>query len=134
MPSPLNEIRLQAFLDEALPAEEMSYIEQQLRTDPKLHEQLQRLIGQREAGVHSIGEIWRRNRISCPTRQQLGAYLLKALPSEQSQYVEFHLNVIQCRCCSANLEDLRRQRVEDKQSRIQRSNKYFQSSIGKIQN
>lgn len=128
----LTDIRLQRFLDEALPSEEMSQIEQLLRSDHTLQQRLQELIGQREAGVHSLGEIWRRNRLSCPTREQLGAYLLKALPEAQAKYIDFHLEVIACRLCHANLDDLKHQRSEDRQQRHQRQTKFFHSSVGYI--
>jgi hypothetical protein len=44
---------------------------------------LEAINGRRDAGVHSLGEIWRRNRVSCPTRQQLGSFLLGILSDEQ---------------------------------------------------
>lgn len=128
----ITDIKLQRFLDEALPVEEMSHIEQQLRNDRSLQLRMKEIIGQREAGVHALGEIWRRNRLSCPTREQLGGFLLKALPESQIQYVQFHIETIGCRVCKANLEDLKRQRTEDRHVRSKRQTRYFQSSVGYI--
>lgn len=128
----ITDIKLQRFLDEALPAEEMSQLEQLLRSDRSLQLRVREIIGQREAGLHSLGEIWRRNRHSCPTREQLGGFLLRALPESQVQYIQFHIDTIGCRVCKANLEDLKRQRTEDRQARTTRQSRYFQSSVGYI--
>lgn len=128
----ITDIKLQRFLDEALPAEEMSHLEQQLRNDKSLQIRMREIIGQREAGLHALGEIWRRNRLSCPSREQLGGFLLRALPENQVQYIHFHTEIIGCRLCRANLEDLQRQRTEDRQVRTKRQTRYFQSSVGYI--
>jgi hypothetical protein len=77
-----------------------------------------------------LGEIWRRNRISCPTRQQLGSYILKALDAESEGYIRFHLDQVGCRLCAANLEDLQRQRTEQTQAAQTRRRRYFQTSAG----
>lgn len=129
----ITDIKLQRFLDEALPAEEMSQIEKLLREDKSLHSRLKEIIGQREAGLHSLGEIWRRNRLSCPSREQLGGFLLKALPENQLRYIQFHIETIGCRLCKANMEDLKLLRTEDRQTRHTRQTRYFQSSVGYIE-
>ncbi len=128
--------QLLAFLEEGLPPEAMSFIESQMRSDPKLNARLVQLMGQREAGVHSVGEIWRRSRLSCPTRQQLGSYLLNALDDEWQDYIRFHLETICCRVCMANVEDLRSEqsRMESQSQEAaaqqKRRQRYFQSSAG----
>jgi hypothetical protein len=121
---------LEAYLDEALPAEEMASIERALREDPKLMRQLTVAHSRRNAGVHSLGEIWRRHRLSCPTREQLGSLLLEALPEETADYIAFHLGTVGCRYCQANLRDLQAQLAEDAQAVQIRRRKYFQSSAG----
>src|SRR6185369_3602541 len=103
---------LQAYLDEALPSDQMAAIETELRNKPDLLKQLSAINARRDAGVHSVGEIWRRHRLSCPTREELGSYLLNVLDSEQSNYIAFHIKTIGCRFCQANLEDLQRQQKE----------------------
>ena len=52
--------------------------------------------------------MWRRERLSCPTREQLGGYLLQALDPELLEYVEFHVKMVGCPYCQANLDDLKR--------------------------
>ena len=131
MTSRYTTIQLEAFLDESLPEEQMASIETALRADEKLVEALATLVGRRDAGVHTLGAIWRRHRLSCPTRQQLGSYLLEVLSADHADYVKFHLEVGGCRFCNANVEDLRQQHaatdLEDSKTRRQ---KYFQSSAG----
>jgi hypothetical protein len=128
----LTQSDLQAYLDEALPSEEMAAIEAELRKKPELLQQLAAINARRDAGVHSVGEIWRRHRLSCPTRDQLGSYLLGALDSGQAQYIEFHIGQIGCRLCQANYEDLRRQQEEAAESTQIRRRKYFQSTAGHL--
>ncbi|MFY7969772.1 MAG: hypothetical protein ACOVNV_11795, partial [Pirellulaceae bacterium] len=82
---PLNDPVLLAFLDESLPESRMAEIEARLRSDDTLRQRLQVLAQQHDQGVHSLGEIWRRHRLSCPTRSELGAMLLEALSPEQTE-------------------------------------------------
>ncbi|HZZ26738.1 MAG TPA: hypothetical protein VFE46_01925 [Pirellulales bacterium] len=126
-----------AYLDEALPAETMAAIEDALRSDSRLMTQLTEIIGRRDSGVHSLGEIWRRYRLSCPSREQLGSHLLGILSEQETAYIGFHIEMIGCRCCQANLDDLKMQQASaadraasDRTS--QRRKKYFQSSAGHL--
>jgi hypothetical protein len=128
----LTQSELQAYLDEALAPAEMAAIEVELRKKPELLKQLAAINARRDAGVHSVGEIWRRERLSCPTREQLGSYLLGALNQPHSQYIDFHLQTVGCRFCQANLEDLRRQQQETAETVKTRRTKYFQSTAGHL--
>ena len=121
---------LQAYLDEALSPAEMSAIETELRKKPELLQQLAAINSRRDAGVHSVGEIWRRQRLSCPSREQLGSYLLGVLPSDAADYMAFHLQVFECRYCAASVDDLRSQSAADAGAVNSRRMKYFQSSAG----
>ncbi len=123
--------QLQAFLDEALQPELMAQIEVQMRSDTELMNRLMSILGQREAGVHGLGEIWRRHRLSCPTRQQLGGFLLGTLDEGWQQYIQFHLEQVSCRLCQANVQDLKAESEQLQASAVQsRRRKYFQSSAG----
>ena len=120
---------LEAYLDEALPTEQLSAIEEVLRESEPLQERLRATSGRRDAGVHSVGEIWRRHRLSCPSREQLGSFLLGVLPPEVADYVKFHVETIACRYCEANLADLRaEQSTADVEQSHHRRKRYFQSS------
>lgn len=130
MSKEFTESELEAYLDEALSPDEMSAVESALRGNVELAQRLAKINGRRDAGVHSIGEIWRRHRISCPTREQLGSYLLEALDKEQTEYLRFHIEQVGCRVCQANLDDLKMQQEESSEAKISRRAKYFQSSAG----
>jgi hypothetical protein len=128
---------LSAYLDEALPAETMAAIEDALRNDPKLCGELAQIIARRDSGVHSLGDIWRRHRLTCPSREQLGSFLLGILTDEESAYIKFHIDTIGCRCCQANLNDLKTQHADAAaatgSASVSRRRKYFQSSAGHLQ-
>lgn len=121
---------LEAYLDEALPAEQMARIEQALRSDQDLRARLAELVARRDVGVHSLGAVWRRQRLSCPSREQLGSYLLRAMDPAESDYVRFHLQGIGCRYCQANLADLEARSQHDAGDGQRRRRRYFQSSAG----
>lgn len=124
--------QLQAYLDESLSTDLMASIEHDLRSQDALRQRLVQIAGMREAGVHGLGEIWRRNRLSCPTREQLGSYLLGAMAEELSDYVRFHLETVACRLCIANLQDLENCRSEQRQVSQSRRQRYFQTSVGHL--
>lgn len=126
----LTESELEAYLDEALTPAEMARIESQLRRSPKLRRELEGINSRRDAGTHSLGAIWRRHRISCPSREQLGSYLLGIVDDEVADYIRFHLEVVGCRLCQANLEDLQERQNESDETIGVRRRKYFDSSAG----
>jgi hypothetical protein len=123
---------LRAYLDEALPVAKMTAIEAALRESAELRARAAEIRDVRDEQGHSLGEIWRRERLSCPTRHQLGAYLLGALEPDYAQYVVFHLETIGCRYCAANLDDLRSCQSSDAAQTSQRRQKFFQSSAGQM--
>lgn len=126
--------QLHAYLDDALSEAETSLVERALRDSEALQNRLRIVLQERDRGEHSIGAIWRRQRLSCPTREQLGSYVLEVLEPEQMDYLRFHLETIACPFCVANLTDLKTQQeaaVSDVQKRRKR---YFQSSAGYLQN
>jgi hypothetical protein len=126
-----TDAELAAYLDEDLPQERMASIEQALREDPTLGERLTGIVGRQDAGVHTVGAMWRRNRLSCPSREQLGSFLLDVLDNDQTDYIRFHLDTIGCRVCHASVEDLRSQHsADEKTATDSRRKKYFQSSAG----
>ena len=128
----ITQADLQAYLDEALAPAEMAALEMELRKKPELLKQLAAINARRDAGLHSVGEIWRRHRLSCPTREQLGSYLLGVLDSGHGEYIDFHVQKIGCRYCQANVADLRRQQEETAESVKTRRTKYFQSTAGHL--
>lgn len=121
--------QLRAFFDEQLAAEEMSRIEDQLRRDESLRARLANLSRGRDHGNHSLGDIWRRNRLSCPSREQWGGYLLDTLDAGERAYLEFHLQTVGCRYCLANLRDLEAAAGRDAKH-SERRKRLFESSAG----
>jgi len=126
----ITDLELEAYLDEALPASRTAEIEEVLTAEPRLSGRISQLNAQRDAGIHTLGEIWRRRRLTCPTRQQWGSYLLGVLPDAMAEYCKFHVESAGCRICLANLQDLRTQQSEAAEQADQRRHKYFQSSAG----
>jgi hypothetical protein len=121
---------LEGYLDESLPAPLMAAIEAALRDDPALLAEMTHINHRRDAGVHTLGEIWRRHRISCPTREEWGSYLLGVLSPEHEGYLRFHLDTVGCRPCLANLADLQSQAAGHASAATTRRTRYFQSSAG----
>lgn len=129
----ITDAELHAYLDEAAPPERIAEIEAALRDDEPLRDRLASLVAGRDAGLHSLGEVWRRRRLTCPTREQLGSYLLGVLPEGLADYIGFHLEVVGCRWCNASVEDLRRQhQASADDATPRRRGKYFESSVGRL--
>ncbi|MEL6105325.1 MAG: sigma-70 family RNA polymerase sigma factor [Planctomycetota bacterium] len=74
-----------------------------------------------------LTEAWETQRPSCPKRSTLGKFSLGILPSDWEDYVAFHVRVLGCTFCNANLSELELQtstQGNDRQDRL------FQSTIG----
>ena len=97
---------LRDYLDETLSPQDMILVENALRDSESLRQQLQQIMQRRDNGEHTVGAIWRRHRISCLDRDVLASYLLNVGDPRLMDYVRFHLEVIGCPYCQANLEDL----------------------------
>ena len=103
---------LRAFLSDSLPDPEAAEVEKQLREDAKLRKMFAEVQDEEDRGEHSVGAIWRRAHVSCPSRDQLGGYLLQALDDDLLDYIDFHLKTVGCAYCGANLDDLRQKQAE----------------------
>jgi hypothetical protein len=108
VPAPIDDAVLRDYLADALTSEESARVEKALRDSAELRARLEDVRQNRADGqLHTLGAIWNRSRLTCPTRQQLGSYLLDALDPELASYLTFHLDVIECPFCRANLADLK---------------------------
>jgi hypothetical protein len=105
---------LRDYLHDALPDAETAAVEKALRDSPELRAAFQEVLEEEDRGEHTVGAIWRRERASCPTRDQLGGFLLGAGDPDLLDYVQFHLGVIGCPYCQANLDDLKQQGTKKK--------------------
>ena len=129
----INREQLQAYLDDSLNDGETAQVEKALRESEALRRLLRAIMQERDRGEHSIGAIWRRQRLSCPTREQLGNYLLQVLDGEQQAYIDFHLKTINCAFCLANYADLQARHKEAEPGTAQRRRRFFESSAGYLQ-
>jgi hypothetical protein len=127
----ISDAELLAWLDEDLSSARMSEIEAELRTSTGLQRRAAGLISQRDQGTVTVGEVWRRHHLSCPTRHELGSYLLQAADAGTSAYIQFHLETIGCRTCQANLEDLQQARATTPET-VERRQRIFASSVSRL--
>ncbi|MBX3443073.1 MAG: hypothetical protein KF774_11765 [Planctomyces sp.] len=123
---------LTAYLDELLSADRAAAIEVRLRESPGLRQRVAGLIRRRDQGGHSVGEIWRRRRLSCPSRADLGAYVLGVLEPAHAEYIRFHIHTVGCRICEANLVDLEQSCRKGEQDPEPRRRRFFESSAGRL--
>jgi hypothetical protein len=128
--SEISREKLHAYLDDALSEADNARIEQELRDSEPLRRSLRSVMAERDRGEHSLGAIWRRERITCPDRDKLGSFLLGVLDDDEQDYIAFHLDVVGCPFCLANRADLQQQSArapaEERRRRI------FQSSAGML--
>ncbi len=75
----------------------------------------------------TVARVWRERRLTCLKRSTLGSSLLGVLEEPWKSYTQFHLDVVACPMCLANLEDMQ---VEHSDKRKTLSDSIFASSIG----
>ena len=122
--------KLHAYLDDALSDVEAAHVEQALRDSEALRRSLRQAMQERDRGEHSLGAIWRRERLTCPSREQLGSYLLQVLDEAEQEYLDFHLREIGCPFCVANLADLQALQKEPVPQARERRRRFFETSAG----
>jgi len=130
MNSEFSDHDLEAYLEEVLDVHDMVRIETALRGDPMLVTRMADLLRHRDQGAHALGAIWRRHRLSCPSREELGSFLLDALEPPQADYIYFHITEVGCRMCQANLRDLEEQKHKLSDASSHRRRRIFQTSAG----
>lgn len=129
MAAPFTDDELAAFLDEQLPVERAAALEQTLRDSAAERQRLAAIMRRRDQGGNSVGEIWRRHRLSCPSRTTLGSHILGVLDESLDDYIEFHLKTIGCRFCNAQLTELLESQAQAGEQPGRRR-RYFESSAG----
>ena len=121
---------LLAYADESLSDGQSVIIERALRAHQPLVERMFRLLSGRDQGEHSLGQIWRRERLSCPSRSVWAAFIDGRLGDGLTQYMQFHVETIGCRVCAANLADLNQR--DSSTENEHRTRKIFESSAGRL--
>lgn len=125
-----TDAELEAYLDESLDSGRATEIEDNLKTDPELLERLSVINGRRDAGVHTLGEIWRRNQIGVPTTEMMGNFLLGVCEEEESEYIKFRMEELKCPFTLAMYNDLLAQQNESAELSASRREKFFKTSAG----
>ena len=54
----------------------------------------------------SVGDLWVRERISCPHRDILMAFVQKSLGQLEMDFIRFHLETVECPSCQAEVEEI----------------------------
>lgn len=128
--SDFTDAELEAYLDEALDSNRATQLEQAVREDKDLLHRLSHINGRRDAGIHTLGEIWRRNQIGVPTTEQMSNYLLGVLDAEEADYIKFRIETLRCPYTVAMIKDLQAQQADGMEASKDRQAKYFNSSAG----
>ena len=130
MKTEFTDAELEAYLDEGLDPKRAAELEQAMSDDRQLLGRLSHINGRRDAGIHTLGEIWRRNQIGVPTIEQVSNHLLGVLSKEESDYIKFRMDILRCPYTIAMYKDLSAQQDGDTDRSQTRRTKIFNSSAG----
>lgn len=130
MTAQFTDAELEAYLDESLDSTRAAEIEQAVSADRVLLRRLSMINGRRDAGIHTLGEIWRRNQIGVPTVEVMGNFLLGVLPAEQSDYINFRMEHLKCPFTLAMFNDLQAQQSENAEMSKTRRDRFYKTSAG----
>lgn len=125
-----TDAELEAYLDESLDSNRAAEIEATIKTDKELLRRLSMINGRRDAGIHTLGEIWRRNQIGVPTTEAMGNFLLGVLPQEEADYINFRMEHLKCPFTLAMFNDLQTQQSESAEMSKTRREKFYKTSAG----
>ena len=81
-----------------------------------------------ESAEVTVARVWRERRLTCLKRSTLGSYLLQVLEEPWLGYTQFHLDVVACPMCLANLRDIEAEDLAEYDP--QRAEHLFTSSVG----
>lgn len=101
----LDDQRLLAYIRDELPAEQLREMEL-LRTNAESRSFWGRLLEGTQGDQHAPGTVWRQSRLTCPSREEWGSYLLGVLDPHFAAYYRFHLDRVECpflpgECCGS---------------------------------
>lgn len=131
MSNEFTDADLESYLDETLHPDLAADLEQSLSEDRQLLSRLSHINGRRDAGIHTLGEIWRRNQVGVPTRDQISDYMAGKLDASHSEYIKFRIDILKCRYTIAHVNDLENQAGSSEAGKSSdRRKKYFDSSAG----
>ena len=127
---PITRATIEGYLHDALPPERAAAVAQAIRERPALMALVAQVRQETDHGEHSIGAVWWRERLSCPTREQLSMALEEILDDDFAAYVDAHVKLVGCHVCQATLDDLRQLRAEAAAPRTERRRRIVDSSAG----
>lgn len=130
MSQEFTDAELEAYLDEALDSDRATELEQSARENPELVARLSHINRRRDAGVHTLGEIWRKHQVGVPTRDQMADFLLNVLSSEQADYIQYRLAILKCPFTIALKKDLEQSQQSEENVNKDRRSKIYKSSAG----
>ena len=130
MKTEFTDAELEAYLDEGLDPKRAADLEVAMSADQGLLARLSHINGRRDAGIHTLGEIWRRNQIGVPTLEHMSNHLLGLLSKEESDYIMFRMDVLRCPYTIAMYKDLSAKKDGDNDLSKTRRTKFFNSSAG----
>ncbi|MEM7456173.1 MAG: hypothetical protein AAF456_17640 [Planctomycetota bacterium] len=130
MASEFTDAELEAYLDEALDPVRAADLEAAAKEDSELLGRLSHINGRRDAGIHTLGEIWRRNQLGVPSVEQMSNFLLGISSLEEADYIRFRLEQLKCPFTIAMFKDLQHQQEGESNTTETRRRKYFNSSAG----
>ena len=101
-----------------------------MREDKELLERLSQINKRREAGMHTLGEVWRRNQLCVPSVEQMGNFLLGVLQPEEADYIRFRIEDLKCPFTIALKADLESRKEDSvKTESNERRSKFYNSSV-----
>ncbi len=128
--SEFTDAELEAYLDEALDSVRSAELESAAKEDKQLLGRLSHINGRRDAGIHTLGEIWRRNQVGVPTVEQMSNFLLGICSDEEYDYIRYRMEMLKCPFTLAMHKDLESQQYSEGETSETRRKKYFNSSAG----
>ncbi|MEE9393505.1 MAG: hypothetical protein V3W41_13465 [Planctomycetota bacterium] len=69
----------------------------------------------------SVGALWLRERVSCPHQDILASYHDGSLDTEEADFIQFHLEIVECPHCLAGLSELESAADVDQPQRLERA-------------
>ena len=121
--------QLYAYLDDALDDAEAARIEKLIRGSAAIRTRLSQVREERDRGEHSLGAVWRRERLSCPTREQLSRLLARDPGRRPARLRRVSLANGRCPSCQANLDDLKEKQAESA-AQARRRRRYLSKAPG----
>lgn len=129
MTTEFTDADLESYLDETLHPDLAMDLEHSLKEDKALLSRLSHINGRRDAGIHTLGEIWRRNQVGVPSRGQIEEFVAGKLDADHADYIKFRLDILKCRYTIAHVNDIKGNKGTG-DSEQGRRKKYFDSSAG----